>query len=74
MSKKDIPRKVHIKLKIILTYAIAIAIAGFIFYLIIPPLLNYGPGTINTEFDKSVSGGLYYYQQVLFVVIHLRLS
>ena len=68
MSKKNIPRKVHIKFKIILTYAIAIAIAGFIFYLIIPPLLNYGPGTINTEFDRSVSGGLYYYQQVLFVV------
>lgn len=58
----------HIRLKIILTYAIAIAIAGLIFYLIIPSLLNYGPDTINTIFDKNVSGGLYYYQQILLVV------
>ena len=54
-----------IKLKIIFAYALGIAIASFIFYLVIPILLNYGPGTINTEFDKEVSGGLYYYQQIL---------
>lgn len=58
-------KKIHIKEKIIATYIVAIAIACFIFYLIIPTLLNYGTGTINTEFDKEVSGGLYYYQQIM---------
>ena len=59
------PKKVHVKERIILTYIIFIAIACLVFYFIIPTLLNYGEGTINTEFDKAVSGGLYYYQQIL---------
>ena len=62
------PQKVHMRIKIILTYAIAISVAGLIFYLVIPNLLNYGPGTINTEFDKEVSAGLYYYQQIILVI------
>ena len=60
----DKPKKVNVTPKIILTYAIAIAIACLLFYLVIPYLLNYGPDTINTAFDKEVSGGLYYYQQI----------
>lgn len=66
-------KKVHVKSKIILTYAISIAIGCLLFYLIIPHLLNYGADTINTSFDKQVSGGFYYYQQVLFVAIGLIL-
>ncbi len=71
MSEINTHKKENIRFKIILTYAIAIAIAGLIFYFIIPSLLNYGPDTINTNFDKTVSGGLYYYQQVLLVVSSL---
>lgn len=67
------PKKVKVKSKIIFTYAIGVAIVCLLFYLIIPYLLNYGPGTINTEFDKAVSGGLYYYQQILVVGIGLIL-
>lgn len=67
------PKKVRIKAKIIFTYAIAIAIACILFYFTIPNLLNYGPGTINTDFDKQVSGGLYYYQQILIAGIALIL-
>ena len=66
-------KKVHVKIKIVLTYAISIAIGCLLFYLIIPHLLNYGSDTINTSFDKQVSGGFYYYQQVLFVAIGLIL-
>ena len=66
-------KKVIIKAKIIFTYAIAIAIACILFYFTIPNLLNYGPGTINTDFDKQVSGGLYYYQQILIAGIALIL-
>ena len=61
----DIPKKVNVKSKIILTYSIGIALGCLVFYLIIPTLLNYAPDTINTEFDRQVSGGLYYYQQIL---------
>ena len=65
--------KPHIKEKIILTYIFFIAIACLVFYFIIPYLLNYGEGTINTEFDKAVSGGLYYYQQILLAASALIL-
>ena len=57
--------KNKIRSKIISIYAIAIAIACMVFYVIVPYLLNYSPDTINTEFDRQVSGGLYYYQQIL---------
>lgn len=63
----DTQKKVKVKLKIIFTYSIAITIACVLLYFIIPGLLNYGPDTINTEFDKQVSGGLYYYQQILLI-------
>lgn len=62
-------QKKHVKAKIILTYAISIAIACILLYFFIPYLLNYGPDTINTEFDKQVSGGFYYYQQILLASI-----
>ena len=61
--------KIRIRSKIILIYAIAIAIACMFFYVVIPYLLNYSPDTINTEFDRQVSGGLYYYQQILLASI-----
>lgn len=66
-------KKVNVKGKIIFTYALAISIASLIFYLLIPYLLNYGPDTINTEFDKQVSAGFYYYQQILIAVSGLIL-
>lgn len=64
-------KKENVKSKIILTYAIAIAIACILFYFLIPYLLNYGPDTINTTFDKEVSAGLYYYQQISIGAIAL---
>lgn len=65
--------KIYIKEKIILTYIVSIAIACMVFYFIIPYLLNYGQGTINTAFDKEMSGGLYYYQQILLAASALIL-
>lgn len=63
----EIPKKVKVKSKIIFTYAIGVAISCLLLYFVIPNLLNYGPDTINTTFDKEVSGGLYYYQQILLI-------
>ena len=57
-------KKLKTRRNIIFAYNIALAIAILVIYLLIPKLLNYGPGTINTEFDKQMSGGLYYYQQI----------
>lgn len=58
-----------IKKKIIIIYNITVFVAAIIMYYMIPFLLNYGPGTINTTFDKEVSGGLMFYQQILLVLI-----
>lgn len=58
-------KKVKIKSRIIIINSFFLAVACLLFYLVIPYLLNYAPGTINTDFDKQVSAGLYYYQQVL---------
>ena len=58
-----------IKKKIILIYNITLFIDAIILYYMIPFLLNYGPDTINTNFDKEVSGGLMFYQQIIVVVI-----
>ena len=70
MKKEEIHKnKIKIRSKIILIYAIAIAVACMTFYIVIPYLLNYSPDTINTEFDRQVSGGLYYYQQILLASI-----
>ncbi len=66
-------KKVKVKSKIIITYAVSITIACILLYFIIPVLLNYGPDTINTEFDRQVSGGLCYYQQILLIGISLVL-
>ena len=60
-----------IKKKVILIYNITLFIDAIILYNMIPFLLNYGPGTINTTFDKEVSGGLMFYQQIIVVVIGL---
>ena len=64
-NEKQSETKCKIREKIIFIYAIAIAIACMIFYIVIPYLLNYSPDTINNEFDKQVSGGLCYYQQII---------
>lgn len=63
--------KKHIKTRLILLYNITLIISAMIMYYIIPIFLNYGPDTINTEFDKVVSGGLAYYQQIIVIVVLL---
>lgn len=46
------------------------AIACTLLYFTIPYFYKFnGPDTINTEFDRQVSGGFYYYQQILLVSI-----
>lgn len=56
-----------IKNKLILVYNFTLLVDAIILYNLIPILLNYGKGTINTAFDKEMSSGLYYYQQIILL-------
>ena len=58
-----------IKNRLIIVYNFTLLIDAVILYYLIPILLNYGEGTINTLFDKEMSSGLYYYQQVVLLAI-----
>ena len=66
---KLISKNVRASLSIVFTLIVLIGI-GLTYYFL-PVLLNYGPGTINTDFDKEFSSGLTYSTQysLLFVVI-----
>lgn len=63
--------KKNIKTRLILLYNFTLIISAIIMYYIIPVFLNYGPDTINTEFDRMMSGGLFYYQQIILIVVLL---
>lgn len=66
---KLISKNVRISLSIVFTLIVLIGI-GLTYYFL-PILLNYGPGTINTDFDREFSSGLTYLTQysLLFVAL-----
>ena len=64
---KFINNNINTAISIALAVTVLIGIA-FCYYFL-PILLNYAPGSINTEFDKEFSGGLTYFIQ--FVLIFL---
>lgn len=53
-------------LNIFCIYILIIIIMDLIFYPLFPLILNYPPGSINTQFDKEFSK-IFYYQQYLIV-------
>ena len=57
----------HFHLSISLAYGFVVLFGVWFCYHFLPILLNYGPGTINTEFDKSFSGGLTYFIQFVLI-------
>lgn len=61
-------RKMKISTKIIFYLSIITIFIAIIFYFALPNLLNYSDDTINTEFDKKVSG-LYYVEQYIAAVV-----
>lgn len=61
----------NIKLYAIFTYGITLLAAILVAYYFLPILLNYAPGSINTDFDKIFSSGFTYFTQ--FVVIYLAI-
>ena len=67
----DMLSKKNIKLYTIIIYGLVLLVGVLVAYYFMPILLNYGPNTINTEFDKTFSSGLMYWMQ--FALIYLGL-
>ena len=63
----------NLRLSACLVFALVIFIGVALTYYFMPILLNYGPGTINSAFDKDVSGGLTYFAQYALVYIVITL-
>ncbi len=63
--------KKNIKIYSIVAYGLILLLGVALTYYFLPALLNYGPNTINTDFDKAFSGGLTYLNQ--FVIIYFVL-
>ena len=62
----------NLRLSACLVFALVIFLGVALTYYFLPILLNYGPGTINSAFDKDVSGGLTYFTQ--FVLVYLAIT
>lgn len=54
-------------LNIFTSYILVIVFMGLVFYPLFPILLNYPPGSINTQFDKEFSKITYYQQYVIII-------
>lgn len=66
MKKKPVKEKRN--LNIFLTYNLVTVIIGSAFGPLIPILLNYPPGSINTSFDIQHSGGIPYWMQYIVII------
>ena len=62
----------NVRLSACLLFELVIMLGVVLVYYFLPIFLNYGPGTINSQFDLEVSGGLTYFMQ--FFIIFLALS
>ncbi len=71
--------KKNVRLYSIIAYGLILLLGIAIAYYFLPILLNYGPNTINTDFDKAFSGGFTYFTEfaliyfVLFILESLWL-
>lgn len=69
MIKKKLSKFINnnISLAISATLALTVLVGVSFCYYFLPILLNYAPGSINTEFDKEFSGGLTYFIQFVLI-------
>lgn len=56
-----------------LYFALVLLLGAALLYYYLPLLLNYGPNTINTEFDLAVSGGISYSAQFILLYFAILL-
>ena len=69
MSINKLTKLINNNIRLSITIALGLTIfVGIAFcYYFLPILLNYAPGSINTEFDKEFSGGLTYFIQFVLI-------
>ncbi len=60
-------KRCKISTKLSIYFSLLMLAIGVLFYFLLPNLLNYPPGTINTQFDKEVSKIYYIYQFAIIV-------
>lgn len=63
----------HLRFSVCAIFELTILLGVFLTYYFLPIFLNYGPGTINTQFDLEVSGGLTYFMQYFIIFLGLSL-
>ena len=63
----------NVRISICVTFAIVVFLGIALCYYLMPLLLNYGPGTINSEFDKEFSSGITYFMQYALIYIVLMI-
>lgn len=66
--------KMKTSVSVMLVYSIIIIAVGFLFYPIIPIVLNYPPGTVNTQFQVEVNNLTYRSQFIIIVLLVLLLG
>ena len=54
-------------------FAFTLLIGVLLAYYLMPILLNYGPGTINSEFDREFSSGITYLMQYTLIYVVLTI-
>ena len=71
MIKQKLAKFINNNIRLAITLALAVTVlVGIIFcYYFLPILLNYAPGSINTDFDKDFSGGLTYFVQFVLIFV-----
>ena len=64
---KKLFKNLNISTQMSIFFILITSLVGIAFYFVLPNLLNYPPNTINTEFDKNVSGIYYIYQYAIAI-------
>ncbi len=62
-------KKSKISTKLTFYFTFIFLCISVLFYFLLPSLLNYPPHTINTKFDKDVSGLYYIYQYIIAITV-----
>lgn len=63
----------NVRVSICFTVAVVVFLGIALCYYFMPLLLNYGPGTLNSEFDKEFSSGITYFMQYAIIYVILML-
>lgn len=73
ISKISNAFKKNVRFSACFCFAFTLLIGVLLAYYLMPILLNYGPGTINSEFDREFSSGITYFMQYTLIYVVLTI-